>query len=213
MLQLNLIQQLRRQLLFLQNSAAAFDAGCEDEAVRIAVAIRVLCHDTDHRRGSVSLFRQLQRKQSLQLVTSARTLPDDMRADVDFAELLAGMTIGKTIRYSRIPEGLPTIACSDWWVQPVFYRDRVMYSRKEVVLAAANKDGGAHVDDPDSKLQAFRKGFWHKTVAHGGGRRVTVPVENNHFRMLRRFADELLSSQELLELIGGIRGTWRSVTS
>ena len=32
------------------------------------------------------------------------------------------------------------------------------------------------------------------------GMKTTVPLVNNHFQMLRRFADELLKSQELLKL-------------
>ncbi len=37
---------LKRQLIFLRNSVAAYDNGCVEEAIRIGVVIRVLCHDT-----------------------------------------------------------------------------------------------------------------------------------------------------------------------
>ena len=39
------MEQLKRQLVFLRNSASAYDAGHVEEAVRIGVVIRVLCHD------------------------------------------------------------------------------------------------------------------------------------------------------------------------
>jgi len=70
-----------------------------------------------------------------------------------------------------------------------------MYTRKDVVLSAANKDGGAYVDAPDASLQAFQEGFWSRTETNADDLRTTVPLVNNHCRMLRRFADVLLWSQ------------------
>lgn len=193
----DLVRQLKRQLGFLQNSVAAYDAGHVEEAVRIGVVIRVLCHDT---RKSVSLLENMGQKATLQLVTTAKAMPSHFLATVDFAELMAGMTFGNTLVYDPVPEGLPTIACPDWWDQPVFFRDNAMYTRKDVVLSAANKDGGAHVDAPDASLQALQEGFWSRTETNADGMKTTAPLVNNHFRMLRRFADELLKSQELLKL-------------
>jgi len=43
-----LLKQLRRQLTFLRNSAASYDAGYSEEALRIGVVIRVLLHDTQY---------------------------------------------------------------------------------------------------------------------------------------------------------------------
>lgn len=49
-------EQLKRQLVFLRNSVAAYDAGSKEEAVRIGVVIRVLCHDSSK---SVSLLQHM----------------------------------------------------------------------------------------------------------------------------------------------------------
>lgn len=49
---------LAEQLGFLERSADAFDNGYEDEAKRMATAIRVLVHDTNQ---SISLLKQLGR--------------------------------------------------------------------------------------------------------------------------------------------------------
>jgi hypothetical protein len=46
----------KRQLLYLQNSVAAYDNGCAEEAIHIGVAIRVLYHDTQF---SVSLLEKM----------------------------------------------------------------------------------------------------------------------------------------------------------
>lgn len=193
----DLTTQLQRQLTFLRNSAEAYDAGDVVEAVRIGVVIRVLCHDTGN---SVSLLQHFGQKQTLKLVSTAKTLPQHLQVDIDFAELMTGMTFGTELAYAAVPAGSPTVVCPDWWTQPVFLRDRVMYARKDIVLSAANKDGGAHVDAPDAKLQAFQESFWTRTEITADGAETSVPLANNHFRMLRRFADELLNSQELLAL-------------
>jgi hypothetical protein len=52
----DLTAHLRRQLIFLQNSVAAYDNGCAEEAIRIGVVIRVLCHDT---QKSESLLKKM----------------------------------------------------------------------------------------------------------------------------------------------------------
>lgn len=193
----DLSAHLKRQLVFLRNSVAAYDSGCAEEAIRIGVVIRVLCHDT---QKSESLLTKMGRKDTLPLVTTAKTVPNEFLVNMDFGELMAGMTFGHSLEYDPVPEDAPAILCADWWGQPVFIRDKKTYTRKDVVLAAANKDGGAHVDNPDAKLQALQEGFWIRTVTHADGTKKTEPLADNHFRMLRRFAEELLSSKELLKL-------------
>ena len=193
----DLSAHLKRQLIFLQNSVAAYDNGCAEEAIRIGVVIRVLCHDT---HSSVSLLKKMGQKVTLRLVTTAKNVSNDFVSTMDFGELMAGMTFGRTLEYHPVPEDSPAILCTEWWEQPVFIRDKTSYTRKDVVLSAANKDGGAHIDTPDAKLQALQEGFWIRTDTHADGTKWTEPIVDNHFRMLRRFAEELLTSKELLKL-------------
>ena len=190
--------QLKRQLVFLRNSAAAYDDGALEEAVRIAVVIRVLCHDTSK---STSLLAHMGLKESIRLVSTAKPIAGDLSLTVDFGELMAGMTFGKTLSYDELREDLPRIVCPDWWTQTVFIRNGKQYSRRDIVLATVNKDGGAHVDSPDTDLKAFQENFWFMTETNADGNTVTTPLVNNHFRMLRRFAAELLESQELIEAV------------
>jgi hypothetical protein len=58
----DLEKKLKSQLLFLERSAKAFDGGMEDEDVRIAHALRVIFHNTNH---SHSIVHQLGRKVNL----------------------------------------------------------------------------------------------------------------------------------------------------
>ncbi len=63
----DLLALLCEQLSFLRASAAAYDAGTEEEAKRLATTIRVLFHDT---KASKSLLHQLKMKAPLRLYRS-----------------------------------------------------------------------------------------------------------------------------------------------
>lgn len=191
----NLHQQLKRQITFLSNSISLYDAGCREEAIRMAVIMRVLFHDTGN---SNSLFKQLGIKDTLQIATTAKSIEIESLGRIDFGELMGGMTFGGELEYTPVQQNTPTVSATDWWGQPVFIRDGRLINRKQIVLAAAHKDGGAHVDEPDDDLRAIREGFWIKTQVRPNGEIISRSMENNHFRMLRRFADELLNSKELL---------------
>lgn len=169
----DLHKQLSRQLLFLRNSAGAYDAGHKEEAVRIAVVGRVLCHDT---KSSHSLLKQLGVKDTLQLITTVKVRNDQIPTGVDVAELMGGVTFGESIEYTPIDLGLPSIPCHEWWAQPVYLINGHLLCRKDVILAAANKDGGAHVDAPDVNLDALNEGFWLKTEAAEDIGKVSTPV-------------------------------------
>lgn len=193
--QQELVEQLKRQLVFLENSSAAFDAGHQIEAIRIGVILRVLFHDTGK---STSLLKLLGQKGTVQVVTSAKKIPAGMA--FDFGVLLAGEGFGDTIYPSPLEAGSPSVTADRWWKEEIFTRDGVNYTREQVALAAAHKDGGAHVDEPDADLKAFREPFWQKTTTHPDGTKTQEGVDNNHFRMLRRLADELLNSPDLKAL-------------
>jgi len=101
----------------------------------------------------------------------------------------------------------------DWWdlrivhsyppaTKPYAGIRRIQYTRKDVVLAAANKDGGAHVDPT---LEEFYKHL----VAEGEGavgmivhvtpiqgHREQLKAENTHLAMIREFTFEVLESAE-----------------
>ena len=193
------VLQLKRQIKFLRSSSVAYDQGDHAEAARIAVAIRVLCYD---KPGSPSLLKHMGKQDTLQLVTTARSLPASIAANpLEFGDLLGGLIFGQAIHYDAIPQGTPTLAQPAWWSETVLIRDNVRYSRGDLVLTTAHKDGGAHVDKPNRRLKAFREGFWMKVHKNAAGEEIRESMGDTHFRMLRRFADELLHSPELLDLM------------
>lgn len=194
----NLHEQLKRQITFLRNSISLYESGCREEAIRMGVVMRVLFHDTSN---STSLFKQLGIKDTLQVVTTAKSVELESLGRIDFGELMGGMIFGNELEYTAVEQNVPTISATDWWGQPVFIRDERLITRRQIVLAAAHKDGGAHVDEPDDNLRAVQEGFWIQTQIGTNGETISKPVEDNHFRMLRRFAAELLDSGELMELL------------
>lgn len=194
-----LVLQLDRQLRFLQNSAAAFDRGDEIEAIRIAVVIRVLLHDTPPPGNSISLLQHMSEKTTLQVISTAAPLPAD-HANYTTLQLLRGQTFGEQIRYTAVPSDSPLVTADAWWKQPIYSRDGRVFTRQDVVTTTANKDGGAHVSPPNAKLTDLRKGIFEQVTTAADGSPISTPVENEHFRMLRRLADELLNSPELLAL-------------
>lgn len=136
---------LEEQISFLRASADAYDSGFEGEAKRIAVAIRVLMHDT---RNSTSLLGQLGLKSSQFLDTSLPTSPGNMTSHSGL--IVTAMGSGGAKYYAFLDDGIeqPTLRDFDeWWNAPVFIESQKRnVSRKELVLAVANQDGGAHVD-------------------------------------------------------------------
>lgn len=65
---------LVRQLRFLERSAAAFDAGYRDEAIRIATTVRLMVHQT---QASTSLLTLLGARNTVKLVSTVKPPPPD----------------------------------------------------------------------------------------------------------------------------------------
>ncbi len=139
-------EQLQDQLAFLERSCAAYDDGYTDEFKRLAVTLRVLVHDTPR---SHSLLQQVDMKGGNFLAYST---------PIDGRNLLPDWPLGFVRMGPESVALLPALddagvaprsmQFDDWWLEPV-YRDPsagITLNRKTIVLAVANKDGGAHVD-------------------------------------------------------------------
>lgn len=193
----NFVEQLKRQIIFLGNSVSLYDSGCGEEAIRMATTIRILFHDTN---ASTSLLKHLGIKETIRIPTTAISVEPESVREIDFGELMGGMIFSQDLEYTPIQKEVSTISALDWWGQPVFVRNGNLISRRQIVLAVAHKDGGTHVDEPDDILRAVKEGFWIRTQTKPDGTTVSESMENNHFSVIRRFADELLNSKELLSV-------------
>lgn len=131
----------------MRASADAYDAGFDGEAKRIAVSIRVLVHDTGR---SKSLLGQLGHKNRNFVDSAFPLVPNNMTSHSGL--VVTSMVPGAGAKYVAFldepPHGqLKEIDFDSWWNAAVFVDSsgRTL-SRKDLVLAVANQDGGAHVD-------------------------------------------------------------------
>lgn len=137
---------LDEQLAFLESSCNSFDTGFEGEAKRLAVSLRVLLHDTKH---SKSLLGQLNKKAAKFRDTAFEFDPDNKLTHGGLVFIATGKL---ETRYVAMLDDIPepnnkNVSFEDWWNSPVFVdKQKRQLSRKELILIAANQDGGAHVD-------------------------------------------------------------------
>jgi hypothetical protein len=144
---------------FLVNSGNLVAQGDNDEAVRLAIALRVLLHDT---RSSHSLLGQLGWKDNLAYVNSLRQLEVSPGITVSLGTD-SGETVGQTFGlvvlvnddvgalrfvapFDRDPVEA-TLPFETWWTDKVLYSDGTpIFSRWDLIDSMAHHDGGAHVD-------------------------------------------------------------------
>lgn len=189
---------LSEQLEFLASSGRAFDQGDLSESKRIALVIRVLVHDT---ASSHSLLAQLGIKDTLAWADSAPVIDNDPNI-VGRSPGLTSMGLGAdgivfSARYRDFMERSNTtryVSFSDWWERPVILDSNdAEFSRKELVLALVNKDGGAHLDRLNEKTHALvhgnSAGFVRIDDTAGG---TSEPIPTPIYASVRTVAEELL---------------------
>jgi len=135
---------LADHIQFLRDSGDAFDSGKTGEAKRLAVSLRVLFHDT---RSSHSLLGQLGRLGGQFLSTASPLNGSEVHGHVGLATIILS---DRGAEYVASLDDVPHkrwMPFAKWWTEPVFVDDRkTPFSRRDLVLAIANQDGGAHVD-------------------------------------------------------------------
>lgn len=154
-------QHLREHRGFIRRSSKSFDDGFADEAKRLATSIRVLVHDTSSSR---SLLGQLRLKDTIRFKDTAgpfnidNLLPSSnltmMRMSDAGIEYLPHLDAGPPACYQH-----PDLFFEEWWKRIVL-KDGAgeEWSRRDLVLKAANQDGGAHVDHSlDERYASLRE--------------------------------------------------------
>lgn len=144
---------LKQQLRFMFRSRDAFAQGAEEEAIRIALVLRVLLHDGPH-ADQASLLNQLSLKDELRFLNSqARpivTLLGDAGAELGPPTGLA-VAAGSPWRWHApgpdAPHDRPRLPFAEWWERAFIPTSTTeLLSRWDLVRFMCNQDGGAHVD-------------------------------------------------------------------
>lgn len=141
-----IVRLLQEQIGFIRTSASLVDNGDIAEGKRIATSVRILVHDT---QSSKSVFNQLDLKDKPIYSTAGEISSiEELRQQA----LIRVILVGRASRNDAPLDDLPPtkgrwISFDEWWNQPVFLdKDKQVFTRKNLVLIVANKDGGAHVD-------------------------------------------------------------------
>jgi hypothetical protein len=206
--------QLRQQLTFLERSCALYDAGAHDEALRLASTLRTLIH---HTPKSTSLLVHL-KAGAIDILSTARPHVSDPSEGLiaSFANDLGNLTVhhviennvlvAKMVHVPQLDDCMHQefIPLSKWWTQVVANApngDRL--TRKQFVLAAANKDGGVHVDEilPANYSSIAGPGGTGVMVSDENGNCAPDPEVQAHYINLRQIAYEILNSPKLLALL------------
>ena len=130
---------------------AYYEEGALFEYLSIATIIRVLVHDT---QSSTSLLTHLNRKFTVQFLDSRSTnnlcLPGIFNG-------YSGFQPRTRLPYSAYRER-DMYPFDDWWTQQPFKVRGEEFTRKALITAIANQEGGAHVDcETDERLAKIRR--------------------------------------------------------
>lgn len=188
-----LFNHLREQIQFLRSSCNSFDSGFTGEAKRLAVTIRLLVHDKSR---SISLLSQLKSKDIYYFSTAVPYDPKNLLPHMGLIGIKGevGPEKTKATYFPFLDEGDNNhwVTFNTWWNNEIILDDRKKkFSRKDLVLTVANKDGGAHVD-PDLD-EAYRNLSRSNTLGWEfffGGKK--EPMTEPELYSVRQIAHEML---------------------
>ncbi len=197
---------LKEQVGFLMRSCDSYDAGYKEESKRIANVIRTLFHDTER---SHSLMRQLKLKRNIAMFDSAREYDPKNLMSHDGLTAMR-MESGNTSEYIPRLETMEELKAKGqkffpaWWNKIVIVDKRKhKFSRRDLILALANQDGGSHVDPKLDKeyQQLSRENSMGWIFSDGVNESPVLPVELASVRQIahevimtfrRKYAEEII---------------------
>lgn len=196
MAELTLEQHLARHLRFLRASCAAFDMGDQDEAIRIAVSLRVLMHTG----GGSPLLSQLG---DPPLLSTTPDINEDVimhcgslsitRMNFNNGEVTALYVpaLDANPQFHRV------VPWKVWWSQVVAVLDGMRITRSEIATAAANKEGAHIAPRLPPEYRALVDGPMSIEHTRDGKVISSQRLENIHYTDLRQMAHEVLHSPDL----------------
>jgi len=203
----DLLEALRQQFELLKNACTGYDGGNDLEVLNIATRLRVILH------GPGSLVSQLHLAKRLRFRdTSTHRL--DPERNICVANIGFKLTVGVGAKWIPLldgwPEGHPKPPRQPfniWWGEAILPSsspdglDRTPhYARRDLVLAIANQDGGAHVGHRDANYDRLTKDHFTYEVAWrtAEGETSFQPVRGNPTNVcVRQIGHEVLRTLEL----------------
>ncbi len=196
-------EALATQLRYIHRSCQIFDQGHWDEAIRIATQLRIILYQGSGKNKS--LLQRLGVQGRVKLLSTVHPVSPTTIMFHGMGTMEFGSD-GTTQTTNFFP-GLDDTSFKaemrqhDWWEQLVWVDNDVKLRRKDIILTAAHKDGGAHFDDLTPEYEHLAApgaaGAW--MVEIDGVEHVT-PIIGAHYVCLRQMGYEILHSRELMAL-------------
>ncbi len=191
---------LREQFEFIIRSCFEYDKGHSAEAKRIATSIRVLLNDSKQSR---SLFSQLSLKSMGFLDTAIPIKGSEKHTVLGLIQtkIIVNDDHGLSGKHCPLlafrPQGWPQAKKKlfpEWWNQIVLTDlSNRKFSRRTLVMAVANTDGGAHIDpELDADYAALSRG---NSIGFSVGKNgITTPIDKSELASIRQIAHEIIVS-------------------
>ena len=184
----------------LMASCSAYDEGEKWEALRLATAIYILVRDGGKKNRSI--LTQMGKRNSMEFAVPISTGADDPRNLLSYTPLvmiqMGGGGVNFKPRLSEFPSGRRMPQFDEWWDHDLIYisgDNRRRMTRKKLVFALRNLDGGAHYDEEilDPNYIEMTRGKSWVAVSPDGTKR---PVRQLELASMRQIAWEVLDSLE-----------------
>ena len=185
----NLEAHLKEQLGSLQRAAHRFDEGIRSEAKGMAAILRILLHSKRH----PSLLKRLNCDQIPFLDTASVHDTSNLIAFTGLLFLRSGETFGYFPRFDCLDEPVLWTPFEAWWSKIIFADGEKWHlTRRDVVITAADQDGGAHVDGAIefdyAALSRENSLGWRRVIGTG----TEVPIEDAELFAIRQITHEVL---------------------
>jgi len=194
------IEKLQDQLRFLELSCRAYDEGLEPEALQIAIGLRTLLHRTADHVPLVGHLKPIE----VGMLSSKTGL-------ANFSGIVRiQITLGGALPFAAMPslgDQFTPMSLAQWWHEQIVFRfhDR-LYSRRELVLAAADFDpAGMHQEKLHPLYEDLASALGSMGLnAESVEPLAPPPFEPRHIRycgkihlaMVRQIGHEVLASAE-----------------
>lgn len=200
--------QLSKQLEYIERSCELYDHGHRNEAIRVATALRVIFHNTSNSTSLLAHLNALHVDVASSLSESTGICIERQGAtliDSRLAKPHLSFDFPTTRFYFEpflVDTNIAQIPLQRWWDgEVVAVVDGHSFSRKTLILAAANKDGGAHVDGE------LPEDYRLLTEAAPIARLIKefmptsdISVEDLHHATIRQIAFEVFASPDVIAL-------------
>ena len=166
---------LLEQMDFLQASAERFDSGHEHEAKRMATVVRVLLYE----KGQTPLLREMNLREEVDWLSLGSAFEaGNLAVTNSLVSMRMSFPAGASFEsHATIPgQPLPWAHWREfdsWWSgDPVIHNPQsgLSFSRRNLILMLANRDGGAHVGRLSKEEQVLASGqatSWAADFGHG----------------------------------------------